>query len=135
VHGPFADVAREVVGLGGCSGVVQVIGPSDVEDGMVEAREGAGKREGEPFVDLVFIDHDKECYLTDLKHVVGKKYLKRGCKIVADNVVVAGINDYLDYVDKGEEFEGHRVEEGWIEYKGDMEGGEDGVSICTYIGV
>jgi catechol O-methyltransferase len=134
VHGPFADVAREVVGLGGCSGAVKVLGPSDVEDGILEARSLAGAGLNEPFVDLIFIDHDKQCYLADLRHVVEKRYLKSGCKIVADNVVVAGIHDYLDYVEKGEEFEGHRVEEGWIEYKGDLEGGEDGVSICTYVG-
>ena len=50
-----------------------------------------------PF-DFVFLDHDKDCYLTDLKTLERKGMLAPNCLIVADNVVFPGAPGYLEYV-------------------------------------
>ena len=50
-----------------------------------------------PF-DFVFLDHDKDCYLTDLKTSERKGMLASNCLIVADNVVFPGAPGYLEYV-------------------------------------
>ena len=50
-----------------------------------------------PF-DFVFLDHDKDCYLTDLKTLESKGMLAANCLIVADNVVFPGAPGYLEYV-------------------------------------
>jgi catechol O-methyltransferase len=50
-----------------------------------------------PF-DFVFLDHDKDCYLTDLKTLEDSGMLASNCMIVADNVVFPGAPGYLEYV-------------------------------------
>lgn len=50
-----------------------------------------------PF-DFVFLDHDKDCYLTDLKTLEDIGMLAANCMIVADNVVFPGAPGYLEYV-------------------------------------
>lgn len=50
-----------------------------------------------PF-DFVFLDHDKDCYLADLKTLEDNGMLASNCMIVADNVVFPGAPGYLEYV-------------------------------------
>lgn len=50
-----------------------------------------------PF-DFVFLDHDKDCYLSDLKRLEDSGMLASNCMIVADNVVFPGAPGYLEYV-------------------------------------
>ena len=61
-----AAVAREIVSLAGFEGAVEIVVAHDVENGMAEIikRRGGGCK---PFIDVLFIDHDKDCYLSDLK--------------------------------------------------------------------
>eukprot|EP00483_Globobulimina_turgida_P012816 UN12840 len=47
---------------------------------------------------LVFIDHSKNVYLSDLQLIEKCGLVKSGTFIVADNVLVFGLNDYLSYV-------------------------------------
>ena len=49
-------------------------------------------------IDLLFIDHDKRAYLSDLKRVEASGLLVKGSVVVADNVIYPGAPDYLDYV-------------------------------------
>jgi len=44
------------------------------------------------------MDHWKECYLPDLKRVEALQLLQKGSVIVADNVILPGCPDYLEYV-------------------------------------
>ena len=53
---------------------------------------------GEIPFDFIFLDHDKDCYLNDLKTLENKGMLAENCIIVADNVVFPGAPGYLDYV-------------------------------------
>jgi len=49
-------------------------------------------------VDLVFIDHDKSKYLSDLKLIEDYNLLHENSCIIADNVGIFNINDYLSHV-------------------------------------
>lgn len=53
-------------------------------------------------IDFVFIDHDKKHYLTDLKLILQKGWLRKGAIVVADNVRFPGAPDYQYYMDKEE---------------------------------
>ena len=46
-------------------------------------------------IDLLFIDHDKRAYLSDLKRVEASGLLVKGSVVVADNVIYPGAPDYL----------------------------------------
>ena len=50
-----------------------------------------------PF-DFVFLDHDKDTYIIDLKLLESRGWLTPSCTIVADNVVFPGAPGYLEYV-------------------------------------
>ena len=49
-------------------------------------------------IDLVFIDHAKEAYLSDLRTVVAEGWLRTGGLAVADNVKFPGAPDYLAHM-------------------------------------
>jgi len=49
-------------------------------------------------VDLLFIDHDKNAYLTDLQLIVGRGWLHPGSIVVADNVGIPGAPKYRRYM-------------------------------------
>ena len=49
-------------------------------------------------LDFVFIDHDKDAYLDDLKSILDRGWLHRGTIVVADNVRVPGAPKYREYM-------------------------------------
>jgi len=49
-------------------------------------------------IDMVFIDHDKTKYLSDLLLIEQSGLLHPGSVVVADNVIIFHIDDYLDHV-------------------------------------
>jgi catechol O-methyltransferase len=49
-------------------------------------------------LDFVFIDHDKNAYLDDLKSIVARGWLRPGSVVVADNVGVPGSPKYRAYM-------------------------------------
>ena len=49
-------------------------------------------------IDFLFIDHDKDAYLSDLKKIENLGCLQKGSTVVADNVLFARIDNYLSYV-------------------------------------
>ena len=48
--------------------------------------------------DLIFIDHEGDAYLPDLKLLEEKGLIKSGTMIVADNAITPGAPDYLKYI-------------------------------------
>ncbi|POM81008.1 Catechol O-methyltransferase [Phytophthora palmivora] len=56
------------------------------------------KELGVGHVDVFFLDHDKKCYKSDLEIIEQSGLLRSGSVVMADNVVVAKITDYLEYV-------------------------------------
>mmetsp|Transcript_3284 Transcript_3284/g.5866 ORF Transcript_3284/g.5866 Transcript_3284/m.5866 type:complete len:671 (-) Transcript_3284:243-2255(-) len=55
-------------------------------------------RLGRASIDLVFIDHDKKAYLDDLLRIEQADLLHPGSIVVADNVGIFNVNDYLQHV-------------------------------------
>ena len=53
---------------------------------------------GTATVDLVFIDHDKKAYLSDLQSVLSRGWLHPGSIAVADNVRIPGAPEYRRYM-------------------------------------
>jgi catechol O-methyltransferase len=53
-------------------------------------------------LDMVFIDHDKEAYMADLKMIVESRWLKKGSVVVADNIGYPGAPVYKTYMDNEE---------------------------------
>jgi catechol O-methyltransferase len=49
-------------------------------------------------LDLLFLDHDKNAYLSDLQHILDRGWLHRGSIAVADNVRIPGAPKYLEYM-------------------------------------
>ena len=89
----FAAVISSLVDLAGLSDTVKVIvGSSDVsikrlhESGVLE------------HVDLLFLDHYKPAYATDLKICEELRLITPGSVLAADNVIKPGNPPYLEYV-------------------------------------
>ena len=53
-------------------------------------------------VDFVFLDHDKDAYLPDLKSILERGWLRSGAVVVADNVKFPGVPEYRDYMRENE---------------------------------
>jgi catechol O-methyltransferase len=49
-------------------------------------------------LDVVFIDHDKDAYLTDLQSILDRGWLRPGSIVVADNVKWPGVPKYREYM-------------------------------------
>jgi catechol O-methyltransferase len=49
-------------------------------------------------VDFVFIDHDKDAYLSDLRSVLDRGWLHHGSIVMADNVKIPGAPEYRTYM-------------------------------------
>jgi catechol O-methyltransferase len=94
-----ADVARETVALAGLADRVEVI-HGKAED-VIPTLAG-------PF-DLVFLDHWKDLYLPDLRRIEAHGLLRPGSVVVADNVGLFDVRDYLDYVRSSGRYESRNV--------------------------
>ena len=53
-------------------------------------------------VDLIFVDHDKNAYLPDLKLILREAWLRHGGVVVADNIKFPGAPDYRAYMQENE---------------------------------
>ena len=49
-------------------------------------------------LDFVFLDHDKDAYLDDLRSILERSWLHSGSIVVADNVKVPGAPKYREYM-------------------------------------
>jgi catechol O-methyltransferase len=66
----------------------------------------------------VFIDHDKDAYLPDLKLIVERGWLRTGAVAVADNVKFPGVPGYRDHMREREGDEWRTTEhETHVEYQ------------------
>jgi catechol O-methyltransferase len=49
-------------------------------------------------VDLVFVDHDKDAYVSDVEAILEEHWLRKGAFVVADNVKFPGAPEYHAYM-------------------------------------
>lgn len=88
----FAKVITTLVEIAGLGDFVKVIvGPSD---------EGIKKlhSQGLQKIDMMFLDHYKPAYTTDLKLCEELGLIQKGTVLAADNVITPGNPPYLEYV-------------------------------------
>lgn len=89
----FAAVIASLVDLAGLSDIVKVIvGSSDAS--IKRLHESGALTQ----VDLMFLDHYKPAYTTDLKLCEELKLITVGTVLAADNVIKPGNPPYLEYV-------------------------------------
>lgn len=111
-----ARIAREVInrafadigGGGGVYGEKNILSRINIVNGLSSEVLGLDDVrsvldiDGRGSFDFVFLDHDKDCYLPDLKTLESKGLLDESmCTLVADNVVYPGAPEYLKHVGVG----------------------------------
>jgi len=88
----FAAVATKMVDFAGLSDLVTIF-VGTFKDNYQKLKE-----RGINDVDVFFLDHDKKCYKSDLEIIEQSGLLRVGSVVIADNVLIAHITDYLEYV-------------------------------------
>ena len=89
----FAAVIMSLADLAGLSDVVKVaVGPSD---SSIKHLHSSGALQ---HIDMMFLDHYKPAYTTDLKLCEELKLVGPGSVLAADNVIKPGNPPYLEYV-------------------------------------
>jgi predicted O-methyltransferase YrrM len=77
---------------------------------------------------IYFIDHDKSLYVPDANKILASGTLQPGSLLIADNVLIPGAPEYLDFVDEHPRLEPvlHKVPLngfGWV---------NDALSVATF---
>ena len=89
----FAAVITSLLDLAGLSDLVKVhVGPSDQSIARLHAASTFSQ------IDLMFLDHYKPAYITDLKLCEHLGLIRPGSVLAADNVISPGNPPYLEYV-------------------------------------
>lgn len=89
----FAAIIASLTDLAGLSDIVKVVvGPSDASIKRLHSTAALGH------IDMMFLDHYKPAYTTDLKLCEELKLVTPGSVLVADNVIKPGNPPYLEYV-------------------------------------
>ncbi|KAL9187701.1 hypothetical protein ACHAXT_006079 [Thalassiosira profunda] len=100
INRQYAEVSMEMVRLSCMEDVISVLQISydGHETDLVRVVGDALKKCPASTVNFLFIDHDKDSYKSDLCKLEASGVIKCGTKVVADNVLFAGIEDYVGYV-------------------------------------
>ncbi len=126
---------KRLLALAGLLDYVEII-QGEVNSGSLE--ELSQKIDQSIGVDLLFVDHDKKCYLSDLQLILASGLLRCGSRVVADNILSFGVplSAYLTFVnDPLGPFQSSHTFVGEIEYVLDGDSNRDTVdgvevSIC-----
>lgn len=100
----YTAIAKEIIQRSGMGDVVSVhqITFDGHDTNVVEVIKDALKSkelsETKQMIDFLFIDHDKDAYKSDLCKFESCGLIGKGTKVVADNVIFANIQNYIDYV-------------------------------------
>ena len=143
IHREYYEIATEMIQLTNCmDGMISVHQTSfdghdtDMVDVIRSAIEEQHNPQQQPKIDFLFIDHDKDSYLSDLCKLEESGMICTSTKVVADNVLFASIDDYLGYVQqrKKEGIVETRTVKCKVEYSGgSKDNNEDGVEITDYL--
>jgi catechol O-methyltransferase len=93
-----ADIARRIWAHAGVDDRVTCVVGTIGDDGKTLDALGTEHGFTEGDLDFIFIDHDKNAYLSDLLSVESRGWLHRGSIAVADNVLVPGSPKYRSYM-------------------------------------
>jgi len=85
-------------------------------------------------IDVVFIDHEKKMYCPDLHTIEQNNLLHKNSTIIADNVIVFKINDYLDHVRKSGLYESKNYLSTLEYQESNDQSFVDGIEVSKFIG-
>ena len=91
-------IARSILDHAGVADRVTVVVGTIGDDGSTMDALEANHGFGPGAVDFVFLDHDKDAYLPDLRTILDRGWLHPGSVAVADNVKFPGVPDYREYM-------------------------------------
>jgi catechol O-methyltransferase len=89
-----AEIARRILAHAGVEDRVTVIVGTLGDDGETIRTLKREHNFVPESLDLVFIDHDKNAYLSDLELIIDAGWLHPGSVVVADNILVPGAPAY-----------------------------------------
>lgn len=103
INPQFSEIALEMIKLAEVDDVVKIIQNDLFLDGSTGhvgelLCDQIKPVISSPRIDFLLIDHDKDSYLADLQRIEKCDLLQKGSTVVADNVIFAGINDYINYM-------------------------------------
>ena len=93
-----ADIARRILDHAGVGDRVTIVVGSLADDGSTASTLEREHGFALGTLDFVFIDHDKDLYLPDLKRIVERGWLHQGSVVVADNVKFPGAPEYRKHM-------------------------------------
>ena len=93
-----ADVAQRIWSHAGVADRITCVVGTIGDDGVTLDRLQADYGCASGGIDFLFIDHDKDAYLTDLSAIVKRGWLKPGSIVMADNVGFPGAPEYRAYM-------------------------------------
>jgi catechol O-methyltransferase len=113
-----AELARRIVAHAGANDRVSIVVGTLGDGGPTLDRLAREHGFAPGALDLAFIDHAKEAYLTDLQLILDRGWLHPGSVIVADNVKFPGAPEYRAYMQSQEGKQWRTVEhQAPIEYQ------------------
>jgi catechol O-methyltransferase len=113
-----AAIARRIAEHAGVADRVTFVTGHLGDGGATMARLAAEHGVGPDSVDVVFLDHDKDAYLPDLKRLLDAGWLHAGSVVVADNVRFPGAPEYRAHMEAEEGKTWRtRVHETHVEYQ------------------
>lgn len=93
-----AEIARRILAHAGVADRVTVVVGTLGDDGETLRRLHDEHGFGEDSLDFVFLDHDKDAYLPDLRRILDEGWLHPGSVVVADNIKFPGVPGYHSYM-------------------------------------
>jgi catechol O-methyltransferase len=93
-----AEIARRILEYAGVNQRVSVVVGTLGDGGRTIETLRTTHGFGPGSVDLVFIDHDKKVYVSDLQLILEQGWLHPGSLVVADNVKFPGAPEYREYM-------------------------------------
>jgi len=146
----YAKIAKEIIQLSGMEDVISLheISYNGRDTDIVETVADAVTRKSRartnydneqahstlpPMIDFLLIDHDKDSYKSDLRKLEASGMIRRGTRVVADNVLFASIDDYVQYVQQRMKLGvvDTRTILSHVEYSGETDNLQDGVGECV----
>ena len=109
-----AEIARLIHGYAGVGDRIKVV--NDSSENVIPRLK---KDFNIDSLDLIFIDHSMEFYLRDLKMLEEGGLIKSGTMVIADNVIIPGAPDYVEYVRNNPNYSTTCHEE-TVEYREDL---------------
>lgn len=102
VNASNVAVAKKLIQLANMQDWITVILFQPEKENLVKVLRDAIDQEGpcSSNIDFLFLDHDKDLYLSDLQHLERSGMIQQGTHVAADNVIFAQINEYREHMNK-----------------------------------